>query len=442
MSVEVPIPAQIDETIINQNAVIDVDNISKIYALHQSPSDQLRELLKLGRPKHVIAHHALDSVSLVVTKGETVGVLGVNGAGKSTLLQIITGTLRPTSGTVKTSGSIAALLELGAGFNPDWSGRKNAEFQCVLQGVKAQNIESHISAIEAFADIGSHFEEPAKTYSSGMYMRVAFAAAIATRPDILIVDEALAVGDIGFQNKCFRRFEEMQAKGTTILFVTHSPDLVSRFCSRGIILNAGKIVYDGQAEGAVKKYYALTTGSEKSLKAVSGGSEVSAIELSDKFSKLETRVCYNTHELRTGDGKANIQDAFLHKGDYKEINRPIKTGEEVFLTTLIKIVEDIRIPEIGVIIRTSSSQILSGLPHKQFPSELKKGQVLEVNWVFTLNMLGGSYFVDLGISEHFSGERVVSDLRQSSLQINIGYGSDVFGLVDLGWVKPKIIIHN
>ena len=243
--------------------VITLEDVRKTYLLGHTPADRLREALGFGRPASVREHNAVDGVSATIRKGESIGILGVNGAGKSTLLQMITGTLKPTSGRVETRGRIAALLELGAGFNPEWSGRRNAELQCVLQGVPSANMAAMVADIEAFADIGAYFDQPTRTYSSGMFLRVAFASSVATAPDILIVDEALAVGDVKFQNKCFRRFEEMQEKGCTVLFVTHSPDLVTRFCTRCIVMQGGRMMFDGPPAGGVAYYLGLLHGPDE-----------------------------------------------------------------------------------------------------------------------------------------------------------------------------------
>lgn len=407
--------------------VIDVDNISKVYKLNQTPYDLLRETIGLGRPNHVKEHRVLDGITLKIEKGETVGILGANGAGKSTLLQIISGILAPCNGSAKTRGRIAALLELGAGFNPLWSGRKNAEFQCVLHGISSSDIEDHLAKVEAFADIGPYFDEPVRTYSSGMYMRVAFATAVVNFPDILIVDEALAVGDIKFQNKCYRRFQDMQEKGCTILFVTHSPDLISQFCSRAIILKNGKILEDGEPSEISKIYMKLATESNSTIKVdgyVKENTKASSVDV------LENRSCFNPQELRSGSGDAKIIDALLHRGDNKEIEDMVSPGEQLHLTVRFKVAKDIKSLETGIILRSSSNQILSGAANWMLDESSKQpvsSSELVQHWHFTANFLSGSYFIDLGISDITNGERSVHDFRQSAVGFDISSAVQVFG---------------
>lgn len=432
----------------NPEGVILLDNVRKTYQLSSSALGPLRRALRLATPRLHDSHNAVDGVSLKIAKGESVGILGVNGAGKSTLLQMITGTLTPTSGSVRTTGRIAALLELGAGFNPHWTGRKNAEFQCVLQGVSGDILQERIAAIEAFADIGHYFDEPARTYSSGMYIRVAFASSIANDPDILIVDEALAVGDLKFQNKCFRRFEELQRRGCTVLFVTHSPDLVTRFCSRGLILHAGRLRFDGSTAEAARIYMNITTGAslhptdaDAALehKADEAAGEAAArlpeamIERQDWTASLTSRPHYNSHELRSGNGRAKIVDAVLHLGDRLDLARPIRPGEELHLTLRIAASSPITEPETGIIIRSKTNQILTGATndHVNAPlPSLQAGTEIDITWTFKANFLAGDYFIDLGVSDLDSGDRQVADLRQSALHFTVSTHQKTFGLID------------
>jgi len=427
---------------------VEIDNVRKIYLLHQTPLDRLRELIGLGRPEHVMEHSALDGVSLKIKKGETVGILGINGAGKSTLLQIITGVLKPSAGTVQTHGRIAALLELGAGFNSMWSGRKNAEFQCILQGVNSADIADHLAKVEEFSDIGTYFDEPVRTYSSGMYMRVAFAAAVVSYPDILIVDEALAVGDIKFQNKCYRRFQEMQSRGCTILFVTHSPDLISQFCNRGIILRDGKIFRDGAPSEISKMYMSMTTGGKGNYinNTFKTENNVKSGDTDKEFTidVIENRHCFNPQELRSGSGSARIVDALLHRGDYEEILGTVFPGEQLHLSVRVEVEKDIKSPETGVILRSSSNQILSGAANWMIADsldELVACSELVQHWDFTVNFLTGTYFIDLGISDIAGGERLVHDLRQSVLGFDISTAKPVFGIVDVNFaLNHKLLI--
>ncbi|HEX4946554.1 MAG TPA: ABC transporter ATP-binding protein [Blastocatellia bacterium] len=247
------------------SAVIRVEGVSKSFSIYERPNDRLKQMLvprmqKLLGKKATAFHrdfHALNNVSFEVGRGETVGILGRNGSGKSTLLQIITGTMTPTSGRVLTQGRTGALLELGSGFNPDFSGRENVFLNGGLLGLTHSEVEERFDYIAGFADIGDHLDQPVKTYSSGMMLRLAFAVQAAIETEILIIDEALAVGDARFQLKCFRRLEEIKASGTTILFVSHATELVRSFCDFGLVLERGNAVFWGNAKAATVKYLEL-----------------------------------------------------------------------------------------------------------------------------------------------------------------------------------------
>ncbi len=240
----------------NENAII-VKDLSKSYYLYNKRSDRVKEAFHPFRKKYHNPFNALKNVSLSIQKGETVGIIGRNGSGKSTLLQVICGILKPTGGSVEKNGRISALLELGAGFNPEFTGRENVYINGAIFGLKREEIDERFESIEAFADIGIYIDQPVKSYSSGMYVRLAFAVAVNARPDILIVDEALAVGDTLFQSKCFAKFKEFQKKDVTILFVSHSMDLVTRYCSKAYLLDKGEIVSEGASKHVVDAYNRL-----------------------------------------------------------------------------------------------------------------------------------------------------------------------------------------
>ena len=243
----------------SDSPVIQVQGLSKCFHVYDRPSDRLRQILMSGIQGLTGQHRefwALRDVSFEVGRGQTVGIIGQNGSGKSTLLQIIAGIMAPTLGTVKTRGSIAALLELGSGFNPDFSGRENVYLNGSVLGLTRAQIDERFDYIAGFADIGEYLEQPVKTYSSGMVLRLAFAISVAVETEVLIIDEALAVGDARFQMKCFRRLEELKAKGTTILFVSHATELVRSFCDFGLVLEKGKVIFWGDAKTATVKYLA------------------------------------------------------------------------------------------------------------------------------------------------------------------------------------------
>lgn len=228
---------------------IEIAQVVKDYVIYRSPRERLVSLINpaLSSKDSVKKFRALDDISLSVRRGETMGIIGRNGAGKSTLLQVLCGTVKPTAGSVAINGRFAALLELGAGFSPDFTGRENVYMNASLLGLSKDEIDSKLDGIRSFADIGDFFDRPVKTYSSGMYVRLAFSVAIHTEPDVLIIDEALSVGDIRFQMKCLARIEALRARGATILFVSHSMDQIKRFCQTAIWMEGGSIKLHGEA---------------------------------------------------------------------------------------------------------------------------------------------------------------------------------------------------
>lgn len=244
--------------------IIEVNNLSKVYKLYKKPGDRVKEAFfpKIYENK-IKEFYALKNVSFSVKKGETVGIIGKNGSGKSTLLKILTGVINQTSGEKKIDGSISALLELGAGFNPEYTGIENIYLNGTIMGFTREQMKEKIDKIAEFAEIGDFIERPVKNYSSGMFVRLAFAVAINVNPEILIVDEALAVGDYRFQAKCYNKFEEMKNSGKTILFVTHDVDAVRRFCTRAIWIDGGNLVMDGGVNEVTSKYMEFITGNYK-----------------------------------------------------------------------------------------------------------------------------------------------------------------------------------
>ena len=225
------------EFYMNKDIAIEVKNLTKSYKLYGKPSERIRDSLGLAKKKQFKEKLALNNVNLTVKKGETVGIIGTNGSGKSTILKIITGVLTPTSGEVNVDGHISALLELGAGFNMEYNGIDNIYLNGMMIGFSEEEIEKRMDAILEFADIGDYVYQPVKTYSSGMFVRLAFAVAINIDPEILIVDEALSVGDVFFQAKCYHKFEEFKKQGKTILFVSHDLSSISKYCDRAVLLN-------------------------------------------------------------------------------------------------------------------------------------------------------------------------------------------------------------
>lgn len=284
----------------DKDTAIKIDNLTKIYKLYNAPIDRLKESLHWRGKKYHKDFYALNDVSFEIKRGECVGILGKNGAGKSTLLKIITGVLTPTSGNITVNGKVSALLELGAGFNPEYTGLENIYFQGAIMGYDHSEIEAKVDEILAFADIGEFINQPYKTYSSGMGARLAFAVAINIDPEILIVDEALSVGDMAFQNKCMRHMEKIMKSGVTVIFVSHDIQALKKFCSKAIWLKDGQKYMDGKSGDVTKKYMAYS----------SYGIESNEIIVSD-ISKVEEVTTLNylipTIGLESfGDGKARI----------------------------------------------------------------------------------------------------------------------------------------
>ena len=245
---------------------IDVRDVTKIYKLYDKPIDRLKESLNPFHKNYHRDFYALSHISFQVKKGETVGIIGTNGSGKSTILKIITGVLTPTTGTAKVDGVISALLELGAGFNMDYTGIENIYMNGTMMGFSRKEMDGKLQDILDFADIGDFVYQPVKTYSSGMFVRLAFALAINVDPEILIVDEALSVGDVFFQAKCYRRMEEIRKNGTTILMVTHDMGSIIKYCDRVVLLNKGEFVAEGAPGRMVDMYKKILAGQMDSLK--------------------------------------------------------------------------------------------------------------------------------------------------------------------------------
>ena len=277
-----------------------VQNVSKLYRLYRRPADRLRELLPRARARHT-DFWALRDIGFEVEKGETLGLVGPNGCGKSTLLQIVCGILQPTSGRVVTRGRIAALLELGAGFNPEFTGRENVYLNGEIMGLSRAEIDKAMPSIESFAEIGEFIGRPVKEYSSGMYVRLAFSTAIHVDPEILIVDEALAVGDAVFANRCVRKFQELRERKITVLFVSHDLGLVKQLSDRAILLLNGRIAAQGAPNDVINRYIGLVLAKEESknkkddrihasFRHGDGSSEILGVEILNARGEAATAV--------------------------------------------------------------------------------------------------------------------------------------------------------
>ena len=304
-------------------------NVSKLYRLYRRPSDRLREMLPGSGPLHT-DFWALRDISFAVEKGETLGLVGPNGCGKSTLLQIVSGILQPTTGRVATRGRIAALLELGAGFNPEFSGRENVYLNGEIMGLSRAEIEKAMPSIEGFAEIGEFMERPVKEYSSGMYVRLAFSTAIHVDPEILIVDEALAVGDAVFANRCVRKFQELRERKITVLFVSHDLGLVKQLSDRAILLLHGRIEAEGAPKDVINRYIGLV------------------LEKQEPHKKKTDRV---SASFRHGDGTSEILDVQILNAR-GEATGSVASGEPVKVRVRSRFHSAQSDPMVGILIRT------------------------------------------------------------------------------------------
>ena len=389
------------------DSVIEIKNISKIYNLYNKPSDRLKEALFARQSRHT-EFAALNDVSFNVNKGEILGIIGKNGSGKSTILKIITSVLTPTSGECIVKGKIAALLELGAGFNMEYTGIENIYLNGQMIGFSKDEMDEKLQDIIDFADIGEHIYQPVKTYSSGMFARLAFSVAISVDPDILIVDEALSVGDVFFQNKCYRRFEEFRERGKTILFVTHDMGSVIRYCNRCVLLNAGKKVAEGKPQEMVDLYKRIMVGQWNENEESS--EEASSIQSSNvKNDQLwKDQISTNPDIEVYGDGRADIIDFGIfsdtgdignnvYKGDYYSIKMRVRINEDNLNPIFAFKLRDIKGTEL-----TGTNTMLEDID----TSQCKKGDIVTITFRQKQYLQPGQYLVSLGCTA-FEGDQFV-----------------------------------
>lgn len=384
-----------------QNSVaIKVDQLSKEYKLYDKPIDRLKESLHpFGRQFHK-KFYALDNISFEVERGETLGIVGKNGAGKSTLLKIITGILTPSNGTVHVNGRVSSLLELGAGFNPEYTGIENIYLQGSLAGHTEEEMNEKLDEILSFADIGEFVYQPVKIYSSGMYARLAFAVAINVDPDILIVDEVLSVGDMRFQQKCIRKMDEFGKAGKTILFVTHDTGTVNRFCDKALWLHEGKIKDYGETEQITKRYFSfMAYGQESSAETNESHNDY---EYGDILNKEDDIVWEDVSNYESfGEGGAKISGVSMLNNDNQKINT-VMPGENVKF--LIKAVTYKEINNIGFGIMLKNPlginifTINNYFGKKEFDVDSNKNIIFEFDFTFP-NIAVGEYTMVAAVSE-------------------------------------------
>ncbi|HEX8773148.1 MAG TPA: ABC transporter ATP-binding protein [Pyrinomonadaceae bacterium] len=372
-----------------------VEGVSKQYRIYDRPGDRLKESLTRGRWKYHREFWALSDISFEIEAGTTTGIIGPNGSGKSTLLQIITGTLEPTHGSVFADGRIAALLELGAGFNPEFTGIENIYMNASLMGFSRRETERLLPDIERFAEIGPFIHQPVKTYSSGMYVRLAFSVAISAAPQILIIDEALAVGDAVFQHRCTRRIKEMQASGVTIFFVSHDPGAIRALCSRAILLNSGRIEADGKPSDVLNRYQKLIMAREEAYDASlpAETDEMSADPTGESTAPL-------SYLYRHGDGSAEFLSVELLDGARRPAEM-VESGEPLLVRQRVLFHRDADDPVCGFLIRNRHGIHLYGSNTELLEIKLgpvRRGEVIEV--IFAMNCWLASDLYSLSSAVH------------------------------------------
>ena len=390
------------------DTVIEIKNITKIYNLYNKPSDRLKEALFSRKSRHT-EFAALNDVSFDVCKGEILGIIGKNGSGKSTILKIITNVLTPTSGECIVKGKIAALLELGAGFNMEYTGIENIYLNGQMIGFSKEEMDKKLQDIIDFADIGEHIFQPVKTYSSGMFARLAVSVAISVDTDLLIVDEALSVGDVFFQNKCYRRFEEFRDKGKTILFVTHDMGSVIRYCNRCVLLNAGKKVGEGKPQEMVDLYKRIMVGQWNENEEKNSTIENSIDSTNINVNRLwKEQISTNPDMEVYGDGRAEIIDFGIfsdsgnignnvYKGDYYTVKMKVRINDDNLNPIFAFKLRDVKGTEL-----TGTNTMLEDID----TSHCKNGDIVTISFRQKQYLQPGQYLVSLGCTA-FEGDQFV-----------------------------------
>lgn len=446
--------------------VISVRNVSKCFITYDKPHDRLKQALIpriqrwSGKQPTTYGKEfwALRDINFDIHKGETVGIVGRNGSGKSTLLQIICGTLNPTLGKIETRGRVAALLELGSGFNPEFTGRENVYLNAAVLGLTHDEVNERFDAIAGFADIGEFLDQPVKAYSSGMAVRLAFAVQAQVDPDILVVDEALSVGDARFQAKCFERLRQLKENGTSILLVTHSSEQVVTHCSRAILLEKSKIEMIGESRQVINKYTDILFG-RKSSPGTFKSLDLAELARTDaKFSVIDddtltfnddayaSRIGYNPHEYRWGDGAASILD-FHISANGRAFPNSIKSGEEITLYLAMKFNRLVVNPIIGFTLKTKEGVTVYGT--NTYLLDCKTTEHLGLPGTSAIaclkfkNLLAsGDYFISIGIASRTGEEAVPHDRRYDSIHIVVEPVDNLFGLIDLAATMEIKSVHT
>ena len=421
-----------------RKAVIQVKGLEKAYKLYDKPSDRLKEALGLSRKKKYKEHYALKGVDLEIYKGETVGIIGTNGSGKSTILKIITGVLNPTSGTVKVDGRISALLELGAGFNMEYNGIENIYLNGTMMGFSKKEIDAKMDDILSFADIGEYVNQPVKTYSSGMFVRLAFAVAINIEPEILIVDEALSVGDVFFQAKCYHKFEEFKEMGKTIVFVSHDLSSISKYCDRVVLLNQGVKLGEGSPKEMIDAYKQVLVG-QYPLPENDGQNllndddiESAAASVNEK-KEVNQDLSVNPDLLEYGT-RAAVIESYKITDDMGRDTGTVLKGKKCSISMTVRFEEDIEAPIFVFTIKNIKGVEITGtntMVEKAFLESVKAGTVMEITFTQEMNLQGGEYLLSLGVTGFEKEEFQVYHRLYDVMNMTVISDKDSVGYYDM-----------
>ena len=400
--------------------VISVKDLSKVYRLYDKPIDRLKESLNIFHKSYHKEYYALNNLSFDIKRGETVGIIGINGAGKSTLLKIITGVLTPTGGNIEVKGKISALLELGAGFNMEYTGIENIYLNGTMMGFSKEEVDKKLDDILDFADIGDFVNQPVKTYSSGMFVRLAFAVAINVEPDILVIDEALSVGDVFFQQKCYKKIKELAGK-STVLIVSHDLNAMTKFCERIIVMSAGQKVFDGEPNEAIAKYFKLKQGALRNDKK--------SIELNNSDFEM-----YKAPDENSYSGKMDvIIEKYFYSIDNEPFSEVCQKDDEFKISLVNNSKIDIESPIIGFQIRDKYGNEVFGQTSLTSPVEqgvIKQGRNI-INFAFDWpEIREGDYFITIGIG---NGTEVLNQVEECWINNAIHitattHGKTIFGI--------------
>lgn len=432
---------------------IEVNNVTKIYRLYDKPIDRLKESLSVSRKEYHKDFYALSEIDFEVEKGQTVGIIGTNGSGKSTILKIITGVLTPTTGQVKVEGKISALLELGAGFNMDYTGIENIYMNGTMMGFSKKEMDVKLKDILDFADIGDFVYQPVKTYSSGMFVRLAFALAINVEPEILIVDEALSVGDVFFQSKCYRRMEEIRKMGTTILMVTHDMGSIIKYCDKVVLLDKGRFIAQGTAGKMVDLYKKILAGQMEQLQTeLSDMNDFfdDAIDKADiglyrenqpdgqkQAGLMKDRLTINPSLTEYGDGRAELFDMGLFDERGNLTNLLLK-GEMFTIKERIRFNTKIQSPIFTYTIKDKKGTDLTGTNTMFEGTEIKpvkSGDIYDISFTQKMTLQGGEYLLSMSCTGFENGEHVVYHRLYDVLNLTVISNKNTVGVYDM---EPQV----